>query len=1452
MDVFKSWENMSSGSKAILISLLGFTILLFFTHFSLLPSYFVTAFAAAGLGYAVWLHSEPEAVLAWTMSASAKIAARVAAASPEPRRRSGTLWGALGQSLGADDEDEDATISADVLSMSAQQVLETRYAVAAPIAAQLGNVCDWVVRDFVMNWMPLISPAEPSQFPKYLTHVIARAVGKLSVGILGVTVRSGGQHLRPSLQLATNVASALSFHVRNFSIMARRAQARCPQLFMPPPRGSSQYMHRLWAGAREVAIQHEYHTALADIATAGAEAVTALHHPGVYRDDVSSAVYAELQYAQAYRAGTLGAASSSEPPSEDAERARDAAVHPVDYLPTVLPAPAALQASVDAALDRHLQKLADGLLKQLIPPEDLKSPALQMVASDIVVSCVLRPLVDLLADPYTLNGWIGMIAAVEASPSTEPSDGRATAAGELVDDTPDRAAGEMQAEPGFSTPPRHRSSSTSDAPAEDGASAPDDDAMSVYSDDSDVGTASVSSDDSLPQDVAEVDAGMARPAAAAAGPDAGFLDHNSDDIALVIAGDEDLLRAFAGNISRSQAEALLQLLGPGHALLRSADTCDAGSAALVCSYSRMDGASSHLRVYKCGCAAGYCLQGGEAGQPPACRPGVCPQSLVQVLQPELERAGVFALCDAMRFTKDTVGRALAGEEHIPISMVVWPADSEALQAAAGRGSSQAMSTPTKALRGILRKFTLKRRGSTASSVKFSLAGSESGADAGSLASSLPPEEVQSQQSSARGYLAHVTGASGKLRQTKPAARGLPSRGSGAIISNVRPMPRAVGKPRASSSASNSPVAGGTHGALLSEAAGPSPPRLALPPRPSLSESGTGSHGSPASDVPPSTMLHNLRRLQHGSGVASLFKPSGEDTLRELGGHDLVYDFNLLRQSSGALWLDPPTVQEVCLLYEHAGWRLAHAVPDFSALAPRVAMAACALYTAQARAKLVSVPEPGLFGTYPDAALAPLPCLGIAITASASTRTGDERLCPSRSTAVRHTVEVWVRNPPPGLPPATVAMWAAILDRIPFHKRRWRLQYRYSEFVQLRSLLAKAGVHSKLGDVTAEAAVAHESPERLIFPGKRGPLTRFSTSRRALHMRRVGLQHWLRAVIAKPGLRGWVEVRGFLVPSVVEEALAVAFAGACAGCPPHLAAPGALASVAAWEEEGHARTLVGTAAGLGPPGPPGAPGPSGAPGAPARAGARRRTSLVTGSELGQLEFATFDVVSSVFDLSSANILRRGMLSAVRVVVRTFFSSTTAQAVRDVYRTATSLNTVQYWIDVLLESLWPGGQWPEAPEPLPTAEQAWKVRLAARAALDSQTPAALVSLLGKEVTAAGMHKLHDMVQCPAVLRSLALMLLDEVIGLVLPEMQVHDGRAQRFEVDKAWQALGEGTKSLQAVETDMTLGGMQSEVAPNMLSLAAMRGGLVHLADLAVDSARAVLLKGIPKSLLKSGK
>ena len=81
--------------------------------------------------------------------------------------------------------------------MSAQQVLETRYAVAAPIAAQLGNVCDWVVRDFVMNWAPLISPAEPSQFPKYLTHVIARAIGKLSVGILGVTVRTGGQHLRP-------------------------------------------------------------------------------------------------------------------------------------------------------------------------------------------------------------------------------------------------------------------------------------------------------------------------------------------------------------------------------------------------------------------------------------------------------------------------------------------------------------------------------------------------------------------------------------------------------------------------------------------------------------------------------------------------------------------------------------------------------------------------------------------------------------------------------------------------------------------------------------------------------------------------------------------------------------------------------------------------------------------------------------------------------------------------------------------------------------------------------------------------------------------------------------------------------------------------------------------------------------------------------------------------------
>ena len=146
-------------------------------------------------------------------------------------------------------------------------------------------------------------------------------------------------------------------------------------------------------------------------------------------------------------------------------------------------------------------------------------------------------------------------------------------------------------------------------------------------------------------------------------------------------------------------------------------------------------------------------------------------------------------------------------------------------------------------------------------------------------------------------------------------------------------------------------------------------------------------------------------------------------------------------------------------------------------------------------------------------------------------------------------------------------------------------------------------------------------------------------------------------------------------------------------------------------------------------------------------------------------AVFGVAYEAFDLQGVWTMRRGLLRVLEQIVRTTYASAAASSV-SYMSSALSEEALVAWLDVLSESLWPGGVWNSEPAPVPTAEERTSNAAKAKETVLRYTPtqaALALGIGGKQLCIDALSSVHEVVTDPVVARDLQLAILLRVIDM-----------------------------------------------------------------------------------------
>ncbi len=193
--------------------------------------------------------------------------------------------------------------------------------------------------------------------------------------------------------------------------------------------------------------------------------------------------------------------------------------------------------------------------------------------------------------------------------------------------------------------------------------------------------------------------------------------------------------------------------------------------------------------------------------------------------------------------------------------------------------------------------------------------------------------------------------------------------------------------------------------------------------------------------------------------------------------------------------------------------------------------------------------------------------------------------------------------------------------------------------------------------------------------------------------------------------------------------------------------------------------------------------------------RRRRNTMSPLELHALELHVFGVIGALFDLQSQSWLRRNFVTVTRSVGKLLFHGTAASAIKAWYLRSTAEDSIADWLGVLSVKLWPQSTWfSELPGYAEQARAEWcahkqwtdreQLLLVLR---DTMCGSKLPSLLGSQPVSQGAERLHELLNCPLLLRSLAYTVLDALLARMFPGLATH-GLRQKEAVDAAWGRVG----------------------------------------------------------------
>ena len=146
-------------------------------------------------------------------------------------------------------------------------------------------------------------------------------------------------------------------------------------------------------------------------------------------------------------------------------------------------------------------------------------------------------------------------------------------------------------------------------------------------------------------------------------------------------------------------------------------------------------------------------------------------------------------------------------------------------------------------------------------------------------------------------------------------------------------------------------------------------------------------------------------------------------------------------------------------------------------------------------------------------------------------------------------------------------------------------------------------------------------------------------------------------------------------------------------------------------------------------------------------------------------AVFGVAYEAFDLQGAWTMRRGLLRVLEQIVRTTYASAAASSV-SYMSSALSEEALVTWLDVLSDSLWPGGVWNSESAPEPTAEERTSNAAKAKETVLKYTPtqaALALGIGGKQLCIDALSSVHEVVTDPVVARDLQLSILLRVMDM-----------------------------------------------------------------------------------------
>jgi hypothetical protein len=162
--------------------------------------------------------------------------------------------------------------------------------------------------------------------------------------------------------------------------------------------------------------------------------------------------------------------------------------------------------------------------------------------------------------------------------------------------------------------------------------------------------------------------------------------------------------------------------------------------------------------------------------------------------------------------------------------------------------------------------------------------------------------------------------------------------------------------------------------------------------------------------------------------------------------------------------------------------------------------------------------------------------------------------------------------------------------------------------------------------------------------------------------------------------------------------------------------------------------------------------------------RRRHTLLP-QEVHRVETVVFELAGLLMLSKRRDWMKSQLLGILRGLGRTLYTGTMAKALKQSYLDLTSVHQMAHYLELVREAVWPGGSFPET-TPVRHADDELDTRDALLLALVDSMPSSAEHLFGSDALCKATFRLHGLINCPPLMRSLAYCLFDTILDRLVP--------------------------------------------------------------------------------------